>query len=395
MNYRKKLNYMFIKMRDPLFGFAVGVITLAALLLYKLGSLVPGLSTAELQTRASSMSITTIVNHPIYLNYNLVQWVLIHFHKYGVFTTRLVSALIAAICVYLVFYTISKWYTLRVAILGTLLFCTSAWFLHIARFATPSVLYLSVISLIAYGTWIKYTNKHDLALFLGVLLAITLLYVPGMVWYLLLGLIWQRKAVLQLIKSASNVTVISSFFLVLLLLPLGWGIYKDHHIINDLLALPRAFPAPLQILKNLLQVPKQLIWYVPSSPETWLDNIPRLNVFLIAMLIVGCYSYFYRSRLDRSKMLAGTLIVASILVGLNGPTFISLLVVPIYLVIAGGVALMLQRWFKVFPKNPLARSIGIIIIVSVIVLSVAFDLKQYFIAWPNSPATRVTYNKHL
>jgi hypothetical protein len=52
-------------------------------------------------------------------------------------------------------------------------------------------------------------------------------------------------------------------------------------------------------------------------------------------------------------------------------------------------------WQKTFPKNPIARSISLLILVFCVLLASAYNLKAYFIAWPNSPSTFIVFNKKV
>jgi membrane protein YdbS with pleckstrin-like domain len=77
-----------------------------------------------------------------------------------------------------------------------------------------------------------------------------------------------------------------------------------------------------------------------------------------------------------------------------GMNAISLILPVVYLLIASGIAYMLHLWLKVFPANPVARSLGIIIIMLAVFLTSIYQTRSYFVAWRyNSETSEVFRNK--
>ena len=62
-----------------------------------------------------------------------------------------------------------------------------------------------------------------------------------------------------------------------------------------------------------------------------------------------------------------------------------------FLIAAGGVALMLQQWFTVFPYNPFARTVGLVLLLFALGTTSFYSLNQYFVAWPHTPETKQTF----
>jgi hypothetical protein len=52
----------------------------------------------------------------------------------------------------------------------------------------------------------------------------------------------------------------------------------------------------------------------------------------------------------------------------------------------GGIVEILQRWLESFPRNPVARSIGVCLLVAAIGFTSFYHLQRYFVAWGNNPA---------
>src|SRR5579864_2395726 len=121
-----------VRWRPPLLTLALFLV-LTLLLLYRLGSLMPTLSQAEISARSASNSLHSILHNPVNAPYTLVVYVLIRLHHHGALALRSVTALYGLLSLGGFYYILRRWQSLRVALLGTLLFGTSAWFLHIAR----------------------------------------------------------------------------------------------------------------------------------------------------------------------------------------------------------------------------------------------------------------------
>ncbi len=77
-----------------------------------------------------------------------------------------------------------------------------------------------------------------------------------------------------------------------------------------------------------------------------------------------------------------------ILIGLGQVATLGLLIPVLYIVMANGIAYMLQSWFTVFPRNPVARTLGVVLLTIVVVVSCSYQLQRYFIAWPAAEATK-------
>jgi hypothetical protein len=118
-------------------------------------------------------------------------------------------------------------------------------------------------------------------------------------------------------------------------------------------------------------------------------------VFVSALFVLGCYAYYFQRRLDRTKILFGAMGLISILVALGGPVPVFLLVPFVYIVATAGMALMLQQWFTVFPRNPFARTVALLLIVSCVAFSIFYNTQHYFVAWPKSPATKAVFQQQI
>jgi hypothetical protein len=176
--------------------------------------------------------------------------------------------------------------------------------------------------------------------------------------------------------------------------PLFYALFQDPQLLKTYIGLSSNPLAQLVgIPKRILLIPVKLAFYnSPISPVNGINKLPLLDIFAVAMAILGAYNYFVNDRiLDRSKLLFGGIVMASGLYALNGPVGIQTLLPFVYLLVAGGIAFMLQQWFKVFPSNPIAKVMATTLL-SVALISVCYyHANRYFVAWPSIPATRAVF----
>ena len=117
-------------------------------------------------------------------------------------------------------------------------------------------------------------------------------------------------------------------------------------------------------------------------------------VLTTILAVLGAYSYFYQRRLSRTGLLAVLAIFACVMIALNGPLWLPLLMPIVYILTAMGIAVLLQKWFTVFPRNPLARTVGITILCLALATVSVYHLQRYFIVWPNTTATKITFDQN-
>ena len=391
MTVSKKIRLRVIRLRNPLILFAASSVGLVGLLFFRLKSSVPGLSASEAASLASSVSWSQIINNPLNMPYKLAVFGLVKWQHGGVFMLRSVSAIFAIAMIYLFYYVLRQWYARRTAILGTTLFATSSWLLHYARLAQPDIMYIALIAAITYGTWLRQTKKTSLVIVVGGLLAVFLLYIPGLIWLVIAGGWWQRRSIFKHYRHYTVTGLIMITVSAGLLVPLIYGLATHPNLIRQLfgLQLP-GYPDVWAVLRSIAIIPYQLAVHANVNPVVWLGNLPLLDVFALAMLVLGIYKHFFMRGLDRARVLLGIAVISVVLIGFGIVNTIILLPV-LYILVASGIGLMLQQWFTVFPRNPLAGLIGTTLISLAVLMTMFYHINHYYIAWPNSNDTKSVF----
>lgn len=380
---------------QPLTAYSGAIVLFLTIFTYKLRDLVVGLSALE-QATVHSHSFTSIAQNPFGAPYRMLQLILFKLTNPSVFAARFASVIVALAVVGLFFYVASQWFNRRVAVVSTALVATSAWFLHYARLGNVSIMQTSLIGLIAYGTWIRSAKPNNWSLLIGVILTAVSLYTPGFIWFVLLGVLWQRKTIVGLVKHSVLASLVAAVLFLVMIVPLGLGLVKDTGLFFTLLGFKGGDLSLLsEVPQNLLQVPLQLFWRGPNNPAIWLGRLPLLDFFSFILAVLGAYSFSLDWRLDRTRVVLGGGILSWILVSLGGPVSTVILLPFCFLLVAGGIAFMLKQWFSVFPHNPFARGLAYSLIATALVAVFWYNIQHYFVAWPQSPATKAIFNRSL
>lgn len=363
---------------------------------HRLGNLLPGYSPAEVASSSFSAKLSSIGHDPVSAPYSLLVWLFGHLNHQSLLTGRIVAAAYGVLAAGLFFVVIRRWHGFRAAWLATMMFATSAGLLHVARQGTPQVLQMSILVFIGAVLWYRRQKQSHrlLATYICTLVFAVLWYVPGMVWFELFGLLLLRRGVLEQLRSAKRLHVAawSAIFLVLIA-PLVVAAARDSHIVLTILGLPSSFASLRHFGSNLLNTIFSIGVRSNGDAALWVGHLPLLNITELVLAIWGIYRYARLELSTRSVFLAISGVIAILLVSLGGPISFTMLVPLLYICIAAGLDGFLGQWLRVFPRNPIARATGTLLICVVVGFSILYQVRSYFVAWPHSPAARTLYNQ--
>lgn len=384
----RKIRSFFALYWQAILSAVVVLAVVIGLLGFHLATLTPALSQSEVKFIASSLSINDIIANPVDGLMKLPIFALNYFDQLTIFTARAVAAVYGVLSIVLFYFVIRRWHTRRISLLAAFMFIVSSWFLQVSRIALPYILFtFGVILLIAVGT-ILHDKRNKLGLILTALCTGLLLYIPGMIWLILALLIWQLPNFRKILKDTSTTQRIGAVFLIILLVsPLAYAIFNDTGVALEWLAVPDEF-IPLEWIRRLLVLPIFLTAQGPLQPVYNLGRLPLLDVFTTVMVVIGIYSYYFKAKLQRTVLLVMVSIVSALLIAFNGPDFLPLLLPIVFILAGAGITLLLQQWFTVFPRNPLARALGVMTIAVVIAFTGIYHIRRYFVAWSGNPDTR-------
>ncbi|HVI60746.1 MAG TPA: hypothetical protein VM535_01175 [Candidatus Saccharimonadales bacterium] len=377
---------------------SLAAVALLWLLVYRLGSLVGGLSAAEYVTAIRPVGWHGIYDQAFYLPLNLVRSIdFALFTGHGQTLTRLPNTLFGLAAIISFVWLVRIWHGRRTALFAGCLFAAGAWTLHVSRLATFDVLYFWALpTLLLAHTELQRHSRKAWAWYGSLLLWGLLIYIPGLIWLVLVNIWWQRAAIADGWRHFKRWWQRLAYLaLGLIWLPLlGLHLSRPGKLLTWL-GWPADLAAPLTLLKDFAAVFLHLFIRGPEYPQLWLGRAPILDIFTLAACLIGIYFYATHRRAARSRLLATCFGIGVILVALGGPVSLSLLVPLLYLVAATGVAYLMREWLQVFPVNPLARNIGLGLIIAAVSLACLYNLRAYFIAWPHNQVTQTVFRYHL
>lgn len=382
-----------LEMWPSLAWTALFSVSILSVLFLRLGSLTHSPANAELSSFNQANSVAKLIDNPVNAPYKIATLASVKIYSNpSAIALRLFAAIIGLFTAGLFYFVLRHWHTPRIAAMGTGLMVASSWFLHTVRFNQPLVSQLFVVAIIALGVWLLHSKSNNLNLILASLTGLIALYTPGLPWFLIIGVIWQRQRVRELIANADwQYRLASLLSFAIFSVPLVFALSQNRNLLYELFWIPIAVPSISVFIKNLLGLVAALFWKSPISAAENLGDTPKLDIFTSAMLLLGLYAYYFKLKLDRSRLLLAGLIGSISLTALNGLGSMVMLIPFIYILVIAGVTLMIQQWFTVFPRNPVARRIGFVLITAALGLSVIYNLDRYFIAWPSAPQTKQVF----
>jgi hypothetical protein len=295
------------------------------------------------------------------------------------------------------FYRITKrFYSHRVSVFTTILFGISATFLTVSRLATPAILLFTWYMFASLALWFRYSHKKRFAPFIFFMICALLLYSPGTIWFFLLLCLWFWKDIPKLFKHLSTPWLIVGGLLGLAVLaPLIYSFIQQPSLIRTWLLLPQDI-RPKESLDALQQIPAAFL-YSSSLPSAYnLGTLPVLDAFSGTMLLLGLYAYRKKVRLERTIVYIVAFLCSVGLAAINNNQLYLYLCLPfLYLLIGEGISFMLTEWRSVFPRNPIARFVGTVLMSIAVLAACGYHLNRYFLAWMQAPETRAVYAKKV
>jgi len=372
---------------------ALLLVSLVFLLCFEIGSITNfKISPLEAQFISDASTLGNILGNSLYLPLKLLVYLLSFIPMDAVFL-RIASSFVGGLAAVYFYIILRKLHTKRVTAIAIVLFVTSSWFLQTARGITPVVMALySVTALIFLSLWLPHAKHTKLAFMFAATVAASLIYTPGFLLLLFLLVTIKLKKFTNILKTVPNwLVILSGLLFMIMICPLVYSLVFGSLDWRAYLGLPTVIE-PLEWMKRLLIIPAYLFARGPLQPEFNVARLPLLDIFTTMLAVLGTYLYYYQRRLSRTSLLVILVIFSAIMIALNGALWLPLLMPIVYILAAMGVAVLLQKWFTVFPRNPLARGLGIAIFCLAIATVPVYHLTRYFVVWPHNTATRLTFD---
>lgn len=368
---------------------------LGSLYLFKLGSHIRGDSGYESILYLNINGLQGIAQHVSLAPIKFIELIMIKVDEPNSTLLRLVSVATVGLGLLFFYKVVSRWYTTRIALFTTFLLATSSYSLHLARFSNQDAIYYLVIpSLILIGTWLK-SKKHVKRFVIALPIIALLLYIPGFfVYILLLGLLFRKRLLLAWGFISQRSKLISLSVSTLLLMPLIYSILRYPTQLAEYFGIDRVINSGWgNVWSHIYSIPNYLFYQGPPDSYRWLSGTPILDIASAIFFILGIYAYARGNNTLRARLLLTGLLISILIIGFSSLSSIALLTPLLYIVMANGLAYLMQSWFTVFPRNPAARNTATIIMCVMVALISSYHIQRYFIVWPNTPETREALRK--
>lgn len=378
-------------------GYGLILLVLITLLVVA-GLYVPGgLSDAEMKSTVISSSLATanLASFTIIdLPYHLLQNASLSIFGITTFSIKLPSLLLGFVSAIGMFLLLRRWFKHNIAVIASSLTIATGQFLFVSQNGTPSIMFIFwSIYLLLVAMLVVRNARHGtlwtFAFFIGAALS---LYTPLSAYVLLaigsaallhphLRFMLRRLSKLKF-AAAGLVSIV-------LLIPLIYGIYKNPSLGLELLGIPTVWP---NLGSNLSQLVTH--YFDVISPTSGIIMTPIFSFGSIALIILGLFHIISARHTARSYIISvwGLLLIPILLIN---PSFVSITFVPLVLLLATGVQTLLHQWYRLFPKNPYARIVGLLpltILVGGLLLS---GIERYMYGYHYDPGTVTSFSRDL
>lgn len=370
----------------------LGIIGLLAMLTWRLGSSPSGLSQSEKLT-INSPNLSSILKNPINLPYRLLQDLLLHIN-HSIFFSRFTAVIIALVIAVGFYYMLKGWLGKSIAMLSAILLVTTPYFILAARSATPAIMYFTPVLILATYYLVSRRTAENWPILLLILAVSLSLYLPGMVWIMILvGAACYSNVKNLAVKTELNrrAYFYVSLMFIVLLLPLIIGLIAHPSLVKPWLLIPGSFGSIGAIAKSWAWAIAAFFFQSRQHQTLSIGKLPLLNAAQVGLIIFGAFVMY--SRLRREFLtITGLVLFAALLSGLNDNFSVLALVLPLLTVMmAMGLRYLFIEWRHVFPLNPIAKGFAIGLMSVLVFASVLYGIRYSLIAWPATVAVSHSY----
>lgn len=384
--------------------------------LWHLGSLPPGLHPDEaangldvFRIQQGDWRVLYATNGPREALFFYLQAIFVTLLGNTIFALRVAPALIGIAAVGMTYLWIKEWFSKRAALAAAAFMATGTWAVTISRDGFRAGMMPLMLALVGWTFTLAYKKRKlqyyllaGFSIGLGFYTYLSYRFIIAIALAIALyALIFFRKQFIKFIVPLIIMAVVAG----ITVLPLG--LYAVKHP-DDVLG-GRSSVAITNPELNNGSVTKTFAQNVVKTAGMFniegdhnyrhnLGGLPMLNAFVGILFILGILISVRRFRDIRyfsllvvfSVMLLPALLTAE---GIpHGLRAIGVLP-SVYIFAAIGFTELLSRWRGVFPRNPAAISLALIILLGLTGMAAIYDYQRYFNAWANNPNTYKAYSE--
>jgi hypothetical protein len=379
-----------------------GIISAGLIASLALIIVIPAISIIDGQNRFETNALNQFINFPspwyraVFAPFYIVAYLLTKITSNPLESAKIASAffcLFGALCLFIL---AKLWFNIRIAIVVTLLLITSSWFLAISHQALPLCLLIAwpLFLLVPLAFYLRFKRYRFFSFIVFAIVLAISLYIPYLFWVdlvVMAVLLFKEKKKLLLLKSWQ--IVVAGIIFLVFLLPLFYSLLHHPGQVVELLGIPLNWPTFSQYYTNLIGLVAMIFIKSKPLPELFVGNLPMLDVFSSVMFILGIYYFAVRLPNRRSIIMFGSMLILVLVLPLTPlyQLFSAILLPFIFITITMGFIELINQWVAYFPRNPLVKNFGLVLIVLSIGLISFYNLQKFYIAWPNNTQVKQAY----
>ena len=405
-NMKNKITDLFLyNQRYLISSIIVGIILFGTLLIT--GLYAPGgLAQTEIDSTVASHELgfgnLLEPRSLIGLPFKIMQKISIGLFGLSAFSIKLPALITTGLAAIGLFVLIANWTDRRSAILSTIVVLISSRWLVLSQLGNqiPIIISLSMI-LVSVLTYLTHqaniihqkrscsiTQKIKLASLLMAIFVISglLFYFPmGAYLIFIVSLTMILHPFIRLsLKRLNKLIGLHWYFIglasfVVILTPLVIGVIKNINLATNLL-LVNDFN--FQIIDNIKFILREFLDFSPTTSTPYAT--PWFNLSAIVLVIIGVFREARTSYRPRSSIILMWLMSAIVMSLFSQQTGI-ILFIPLSLSLAMGLDYIVTSWYRIFPRNPVARFVGLIPIIFLLASLVVYNLITYIDAYKYQP----------
>lgn len=277
------------------------------------------------------------------------------------------------------------WFKQNVAIMTALICITTGPFLLAAQSGTPGILY------IFWPVWMLYfasrISRHaawpllnKALFFIAVILS---LYTPLSVYVLIaLGSAALLHPHLRhTLRRLSKLSLLLAMLVAgIFVVPLAYSLVLQPSLVLTLLGIPSS----IDLLANGHQLFNQYADIL--HPSNGIIMTPVYEIASLLLVALGLYRIMTAKYTARSYVLSAWLILLLPIIVIS-PQLVNVTFVPFLLLTGYGIDFLVRYWYKLFPKNPYARVVGLIPIMIFITTLVLSGIDRFVYGYLYNPSS--------
>jgi len=344
-------------------------------------------------TNDLSLSLRSLAT--VNLPFHLLQLASFKLLGVTILSVKLPSIILYVISSIAIFLLLRRWFKPNVVILSMLIMATTAQLLFIGQSATSGILYVFYTALLLlFATMV--VQKERGAILWKICLAITAglsLFTPYF-WYINLGLL-----VIAILHPHPRHFLIKRKYLASWTIPvlifagitaiIAYACLISPDFLHSILGVKYITLDIVSNLKTLYRL------YLRPEPLVIDGQITPIIDFGATLLIIfGLLNSVKRITAARTFMTWSWLILSMALL-LVQPQLTTVIIIPLFILLAIGIESLLHEWYKLFPKNPYARGTGLVL-TSILVLTMTIGGSvRYIDGYRYYPEAAKQFNKDI